>query len=656
MLALLLGCWGGFGPPALAQSTAPSTAQVRGEFRAPLLSQGRQVGLLTGQGADLQDDGSIRLRTARVEYTDAGGNTNANLIVLATNCVADLKRNVVWSPDGLGLRTADGQFALDGFGFVWTQTNNELVVSNRVRTLVRKGEATDAEAVHLRIESGHFRFSYASNVVVFRDAVRAEDPEMGVECERLTVRRSPSGKFDHIVAEDAVRILSRRDGSVTTAARAEYTLSDSGERMELTGEPHWRDAVREARAERFVLQRTRKPEPQLMRAEGNAWMRLPAGTNDLGAWPMLSSTPGTAGTAPDPLPAAAETNTAPRAARQLELSSGLIMLALPPTNGPVQGLVAETNVLIQSRLDGWQATAGRATLTNAVLELQEDPEWRQGERSIRAEVLRLDTRDRSFEAEGKARLRFPAAAFGVNLPTLGGREQSGMTIGTNLLVEVESERAVFGRGLLRFAAPVRAQLQAGEVLVGQLTCRDLVVAYSDRLERMAADGDVLLEQFGRPGRPVLGRVVECQRLQIDFDQGGRVRGLVADGGVRGRQTESRGEGVDPLVTRLRAELLRATFLTSSNQLDVASAEGALHLERGLQVAEGQRADYSGTNHALVLTGQPVVHSPEGRIRDAESLTWDSLTGKIRGRGAYRIEWFHAPTNHAGLGLRLPGNR
>ena len=459
-----------------------------GEFRVPFFSQGRQTALLTGQGAVIQADGSILLRTARVENQDAGGNTNANVIVLATNCVADLKRNVVWSADGLGLRTADGQFVLAGVGFAWWQTNNELVVSNQVRTDVRKHAASPGRAVTLSIRSDLFRLNYATNIVTFLGGVRAEDPEMNVDAGQLTVRRSATGKFDHILAGQDVRITSRRDGSVTSSDRAEYTLADSGELMELTGSPRWRDALREARADRFVLQRTPNDEPHFLRAIGNAWIKLPAGTNSLTAWPLVPSpAPRPAGgnedaPNPGPMPEALGGATAP--SRSLELTASSITIVLPPTNGPVQGLVAETDVAILAVADGWKATAQLAVLTNSVLELSGTPVWTQGDRSVRGEVLRLDTRDRSFAADGRAHIRFPAAAFGAALPGLGEPSTSAFVVRSNHFVVVESERAEFRAGALRFASPVKAQLTESNLPLGQITCRDLTVTYRERLERL----------------------------------------------------------------------------------------------------------------------------------------------------------------------------
>lgn len=650
-MALIVVFW----PWSRAQGQA--TAQVRGEFRAPLMSQGRQIGLLTGHGADLQGDGSIRLRTARVEYADAGGNTNANVIVLATNCVADLKRNVVvWSPDGLSLTTADNQFSLAGTGFLWSQTNNELVVSNRVRTEVRKPPRTegDANPLTLTITSDRFRFNYVSNAVAYRGGVRAHDPEMDVECERLDVRRSATGKFDHILAQDAVRITSQRDGSVTSAGRAEYTLSDQGELMDLTGEPRWRDQTREARAARFLFLRTHGPEPQLLQAIGQAWIRLPAGTNDLTLWPLASpaAVPGSATSEPPMAPEPpTSTGLDQPASRQIELSSEWIAFVLPPTNGPVRGLVAETNVMIASRHDGWQAAAQRATLTNAVLELEGMPVWTQGDRSIRGDRLRLDTRDRSFAADGHARIRFRAADFGATLPgPHDTNSNSTPGIRTNLFVTISSDRAQFQDGVLRFAPPVQGELTEGEFVVGRLQCRDLTVTYRSRLERLAAEGEVRFEQFFRTGSPIRTRWLECARLTVDFDASGRARALAADGGVGGRQEEVRPPAPELLVTTVQASRLDATFLARTNQLEHATAEGSLRIQRGPRVGEGEHAEFSGATGLLTITGRPVVTAPEGRIQDARVLIWDSRTGKVRGQGPFRIEWLKVPTNKVSRAL------
>jgi len=99
-----------------------------------------------------------------------------------------------------------------------------------------------------------------------------------------------------------------------------------------------------------------------------------------------------------------------------------------------------------------------------------------------------------------------------------------------------------------------------------------------------------------------------------------------------------------LVTTVQASRLDATFLARTNQIEHATAEGSLRIQRGPRVGEGEQAEFTGATGLLTITGRPVVTAPEGRIQDARVLIWDSRTGKVRGQGPFRIEWLKVPTN------------
>lgn len=598
------------------------------DFRFPLFSQNRQTGMLTGTGADTRPDGTVSLATARVEQYDAKGRTNANIIVLATNCAVDLRQSRVWSADGLRVMTADSQLTLEGVGFTWSQTNSELVVSNRIRTLVRKNPERP-EAGTLSIHADSLRLNYLANVATYTGHVQIEDPELEVACGELTIRRSESGKFDRLLAEREVRIVSRRDGSQTTSERAEYVLASEGEVIELTGEPRWHDATREAKAQRFVFRRSGPAQPQVLQALGEAWLKLPAGTNDLaGGWAPGASTSTTA-QAPD---------------RFLELSAAAVSLILPSTNGPVQSVLAETNVVIQDAVAKWQATAARATFTNAVLELTGDPVWTAGDRLVRGDVLWLNTADRSFAARGHALVRFPAVALGEAGPGLSTAGRTAFALQTNHVIVVESDSAEFSGGRLRFTPPVRASLLVSDQPLGRLECHELTVAYRQRLQGLEATGDVRIEQFALPDGPALTRELNCATLRAEFDEAGLLRTLTAEGGLTGWQRETRPPRAEPIETRLRADHALAQFVANTNRLEVAIAEGGVRLERDQKVAQGERVEFTGENGLLTLTGRPLVTTPDGRIADARALYWDSVGGKFRGVGPVRIEWTRLPTN------------
>jgi lipopolysaccharide export system protein LptA len=300
--------------------------------------------------------------------------------------------------------------------------------------------------------------------------------------------------------------------------------------------------------------------------------------------------------------------------------------------------------VLAAAADGWQATARQAVLTNGWLELSGAPAWTQGDRSVQGDVLRLNTQHRAFAAHGNARLQLPATAFGTAWPGPEDPAARPPVFRTNQFVVVESAQAEFAGAWLRFAPPVRARWFEADLLLGQLDCRDLTVRYPDRLERLTAAGEVRLGQFPRPGRPPLERQIACDQLDLAFDDHGRVRELSATGGVRGQQTERLPGTPEPRLTRIEAERIEARFGRQTNQLERATAQGQVRIERDARRASGERADYSGAEGRLFLMGQPEVTSPEGSIHNATTLIWDTRRSRVSGQGPYRIEWRQGLTN------------
>ncbi len=609
----------------------PSRPAARaGEFRLPLLSQNRQTGLLTGTGARTQPDGTIFLETARVEHIYPAGPTNLPLVIQATRCLVDLRQNRVSSPEELRVTTPDGQLALEGVGFLWLQSTSELVVSNQVRARLRKRPGDPApEGASLTLEAGEMHLNLATNVVTFGRGVQVADPELEVRAERLTARRNPAGRFDRLEVEGHVEILSRRDGSRTTSEHAEYRLTGPGEEVELTGRPRWTDAVREASAERFFLQRSPGGGPQHLQALGRAVLVLPLGTNSLHLGPLSAGVPA---------PAAGSTPPADR----VRLSAEALTLFLPPGPGPVRGLWAETNVVLADTAEVWRATAARAAFTNDVLELSGAPHWSGRDREVRGAVLRLDLAQRRVEVRGGAWLRLPVSAFEPPRAAAPGPSAAADRARRRWFVTVEADAAQFTAGQLTFAPPVRARLFEGEQTLGELTCRELTVSYPERLEALEAAGAVRIEQCASPARPGLSRHLACERLRVTFAEAGTLQHLEATGGVRAEQREAPRPGTEPRRTEVRAGHLEAWFRADTNRLDRAVAAEQVRVTRGKRRAEGERATYTEATGVLELTGAPRVETPDGRVTGAEALRWDTRRNRAGGRGAFHIEWTALP--------------
>jgi hypothetical protein len=93
--------------------------------------------LITGAEARPQLDGLIPVTGMRLEdYSLPDGTTN--LVAIAPHCIIDSTNRLVSSTGRLELIIAGGRILLEGRdGFRCTLTNLHLVVSNRVKTVIR---------------------------------------------------------------------------------------------------------------------------------------------------------------------------------------------------------------------------------------------------------------------------------------------------------------------------------------------------------------------------------------------------------------------------------------------------------------------------------------------------------------------------------------
>jgi hypothetical protein len=95
--------------------------------------------LLTSALAQPDPKGRLRiyhLQQVRIENYGRDGTTN--LIARAPGCTLDTANRVAHSAGRLELEAADGQLQLEGEGFSCQITNASLVISNRVRAVIRK--------------------------------------------------------------------------------------------------------------------------------------------------------------------------------------------------------------------------------------------------------------------------------------------------------------------------------------------------------------------------------------------------------------------------------------------------------------------------------------------------------------------------------------
>jgi len=95
--------------------------------------------LLQGAQAEPGAEGLILITDVKLKrYAEDG---QLQMLVEAPQCVFDSARRAVSSPGPLRVRSADGRLKLEGEGFLWLQTNSNLIISNRVWTVIRNAPA-----------------------------------------------------------------------------------------------------------------------------------------------------------------------------------------------------------------------------------------------------------------------------------------------------------------------------------------------------------------------------------------------------------------------------------------------------------------------------------------------------------------------------------
>jgi hypothetical protein len=131
LLFLLLGVSGG-----IAQNTN-ATSKVRG-FNVPVYYpppfESQMSTLLSGAEAEPDAEGRVLITQGRIQYFAKSG--KLDIIVEAPQCILNTVSQEVSSDGPLRIRSADGKLDLEGQGFLWQQTNSNLIVSNRVRTVI----------------------------------------------------------------------------------------------------------------------------------------------------------------------------------------------------------------------------------------------------------------------------------------------------------------------------------------------------------------------------------------------------------------------------------------------------------------------------------------------------------------------------------------
>ena len=430
------------------------------------------------------------------------------------------------------------------------------------------------------------------------------------------------------------------------AEKAIYVFGPDKENVQFLGHAIWQDGERQGSGERVDYDRRKR----LLVAQGNAYLRLPRSA--LGEADLLSGSPRAR-------PAAA-TNAA---SSYVEVFSDRMTVQMSPTNGPVQSMIAEKNVLIVDPMQDGRALADQATYREAtgLLELSGSPILETQQRLINGKVLQFDRTNRVFRATPDAYVKLPfhaLASLGLlskgiekpkgpaSVPNQKGvgaaPNQKGLGAATNQFVEVWAKSFEYRTNLLRFVGDVRANFLESDVALGQMTCGNLTFYYGEQLDSMAAEDNVQVEQFPVAKSPKqVRRKLSCPKLRAEFGPTGKLDSAWAEQGVVVEQEETGPKQPNPVFTRMTADSLTAFFSKSTNKVERVVAEKDVRVKQGERTVRGAKAVYTEATELLELTGQPTASMPEGDITEAERLIWDRAHTRFIGRGKFRSSWKRA---------------
>ena len=445
--------------------------------------------ILTGKSAKQITGSQVFVTDFRMKVLRNSDTNQVELIAEAPECLFDRATSVAASPGAMRAFTPTTNLYIQGVGFFCQQSNALLVISNNVETRINKSLLNTNSAGNfsssgvastnqfLKIFSDHFRFLLESNLVTYTGNVRVDDPQMELTCDLLNIVLTTNKTVEKIVAANRVLIMNKKDNSRATGDHAIYTVENGKEMVELTGNPFWSDGEHEGKADKFIFDRANN----LFRAEQNAIFKVPR--QKLGQLDLLSAS-------------SPKTNSATES--KVVISSDVMTFKMPATNGPIQEMIADTNVVITSEGDQRRATAEHATYHEAtgLMELTGNPNWKMKESEIKADILVFGRTNHFFGARTNVYLKLPAAMFGKTFGT-GVASATNSLAGVNQVVEVWSDDFSYRTNMATFRENVRAKTVDANLSQTLLRCNFLEVSFgaSNQVKTVLAKKNVFLQQI-----------------------------------------------------------------------------------------------------------------------------------------------------------------
>jgi lipopolysaccharide transport protein LptA len=453
-------------------------------------------------------------------------NGEGELIVEAPECLYNADERTVSSSGLLRLRSADGQFFLEGTGFLWRQTNSSLVVSNNVRTVVKAslvnrqaGASTNAVPAQLdTIEIFSDRFDYAktSGQGVYRGHVRVTGTNLALVAGTLTVDiPMQDRRLERLVATENVVVDYIVDGNKTQARGQRVTYEADNDTFRVTGAPSWRADEREGRGDELLLDR----KSGVFESTGNAWLKMPSrGSGGASFIPTPNAKPDAKASTNQWVEIYSDrytirTNSAVFSndvrvidtrddKAQARMFCGVLTATFAGTN-ELRELVADKNVVMESETNRFAAGHALYTGSNAVLVLTDNPSWRTGARDGRGDLIIVGVQALEMTVRSNAVMRLPADEMRAT-DLAGGRpaRKAAAVALTNQYAVITCDEYFVSQTKGQFRRNVR--IEHPQMTWGS----DLITTTMDpqtrKIPRMVAEGDVFFNVVDDHGQNMHG--------------------------------------------------------------------------------------------------------------------------------------------------------
>ena len=580
--------------PVLAGAQAPS-GTVSGGWEMPLVDEGRLHTILSGEGAQMQEDGRQRITRVVVRILDESVPPGPRLVIESPECFLDMESRNISSAGSITFREVIGNYSLEGRGFLWDHSRSTLHISNDVRTVFVRARP-GKESLPVRVRSDLFRYHGPSGTGTYQGRVHARQGEaFALDCTELSVlpEEGDDGMKRTLEATGGVRIRFGPQGREVTLEAESARYHDRGGTpalLTLRGAPRWETKDHSGGGEAIdIAGLDDTPE---VAVRGNARMTLPMpGREDEVLHLHSESYTLKASRVLFPGRVEARTREGDRT-----LASRRLEVVLDETRRGITRFLAEGGVEIERRRgdETLRITGDRVRMVPGErhdILVEGESRASLGERTLQADrigIALVGEEDHSVLAEGRVRVRLSLVIpRGVPLPGLtpAGEAPEGRISE----LRITSEAALMEPERISFAGDVRL---AGDG--GTLHCRTLDLATASRaLESMEARDSV------RVIRPE--GELRCRRLLARFSG-----------------TESRPESIE-----------------ARGDVAIRSGKGTLRGERALWRSGVENIELSG---GAELVMQLPRSGDGGRVRTtAGSLLWNPSTGTFRALGGYRSQ-------------------